>query len=379
MRNRRLYSQVRNRDVPPTKTELEVSIFGRGFGECICVHVGDNNWIIVDSLLDEDGIPPVLKYLESLKVDIAASVNLLVATHWHDDHAAGLHIVYEKATSALLSLPAALNDDEMIAYCERVSEGGSEKISSGVQELADIATTQSETSRRAFRLAKANQTLLRIHGDKISHALDVQVESLSPSDLDSQTFIKRLAVIPPLLPGARAEPFERNDISVALWISVGDHKILLGADLENVPNPQRGWQAVLSSPALPSGKAAVVKIPHHGSDNAHSDQIWAQIIQSNPLASLTTWNRGRKLPKESDVARILSLTDTVFATSALERRSQVQLAAVRKTLKESGTTMYSRPKVSGHVRFRLELQAQNPAWTHQLFDGARHLRELEAS
>jgi hypothetical protein len=193
-----------------------------------------------------------------------------------------------------------------------------------------------------------------------------------------QTFIQRLAALPPLSPGSRAEPFEQNDVSAALWISIGDHTILLGADLENVPNAQRGWQAVLNSPALPVGKAAVVKIPHHGSHNAHSEDVWTRIIESAPLACLTTWSMGRKLPKKTDVKRILALTDKAFVTSALERRSQTQLAAIRKTLKESGTTISNRPRIAGQIRLRLNLTQNKPEWTYQFFEGARHLRELEA-
>ena len=38
----------------PAIDEIEVSIIGSGFGECILLHLTENEWVIVDSCLNYD-------------------------------------------------------------------------------------------------------------------------------------------------------------------------------------------------------------------------------------------------------------------------------------------------------------------------------------
>jgi len=35
----------------PEKDEIEVSIFGPGYGECIVIHIGNNEWVVIDCIL----------------------------------------------------------------------------------------------------------------------------------------------------------------------------------------------------------------------------------------------------------------------------------------------------------------------------------------
>lgn len=74
-------------DEHPGDDEVEVSLFGPGLGECVVVHLGKSEWMIVDSCVRVGEKEPVaLEYLEKLGVDIATSVTMVVASHWHDDH-----------------------------------------------------------------------------------------------------------------------------------------------------------------------------------------------------------------------------------------------------------------------------------------------------
>ncbi len=69
---------------PPAKDEIEISIFGPGIGECILLHLGDNEWIVVDSCIDRITHGPIgIKYLKDLNVNLATSVKLFIITHWH--------------------------------------------------------------------------------------------------------------------------------------------------------------------------------------------------------------------------------------------------------------------------------------------------------
>jgi len=44
-----------SKTTPPQPDELEISLFGPGYGESTLVHLGSGNWMIVDSCLDESG------------------------------------------------------------------------------------------------------------------------------------------------------------------------------------------------------------------------------------------------------------------------------------------------------------------------------------
>jgi len=88
-------------DTPPSAHELELSVFGPGTGECVVVHLGDGDWIVIDSCIErESGTAVALSYLRELGVPVEKSVRLVVATHWHDDHIGGLGELFETARTA---------------------------------------------------------------------------------------------------------------------------------------------------------------------------------------------------------------------------------------------------------------------------------------
>lgn len=363
---------------PPRPHDLEVSIFGRGYGESVLIHFGDGKWVLVDSLRDKDRRVSPLSYLEEIGVNVKTDIKLIVVTHWHDDHIAGISTAYEAANEALLSMPLAMNSVQLDAFKGRARTGGTEHITSGVAELDQIAIIRDRDNRRPIRGATANRILLRCADTEMTHCKPVSVEALSPSDADTQTFLKTVACVPPPQEGQRIEPFEHNDIAVALWVSVGNHRILLGSDLETTKNHLCGWEAVLNSPAPLDGLAAVIKIPHHGSHNGHHERVWSTLLTKTPIAAITTWNRGSKLPSQSDVDRILGLTQYAYITSRLDQKPPNRPNAVERMLRERCATVRSLPKHAGHIRLRLDLDKETPKWQIDLFNGALHLSELAA-
>jgi len=101
--------------VPPASNELEISIFGPGYGESIVLHIGNGEWILVDSCLEPySGEPAALTYLTALGLGVESSVKLIVATHWHDDHVRGLAQILDKCKSANVVLSEALRVEEFL-------------------------------------------------------------------------------------------------------------------------------------------------------------------------------------------------------------------------------------------------------------------------
>ncbi|GAB2816842.1 hypothetical protein GCM10027073_55760 [Streptomyces chlorus] len=97
----------------PGSDEVELSLFGPGLGECVVVHLGNSEWMIVDSCVrPQESTPVALEYLEKLGVDVGSRVSMVVASHWHDDHVKGISEIFERARAAKFFAASALSGDE---------------------------------------------------------------------------------------------------------------------------------------------------------------------------------------------------------------------------------------------------------------------------
>src|ERR1700689_5421074 len=97
---------------PPEADVIEVSLFGPGYGESCVIHLGSNDWIVVDSCIDRSvGENAVLAYFGRMGLSPESSVRLLVATHAHDDHIGGLSGLVSACPDAPLVCSVAMNSD----------------------------------------------------------------------------------------------------------------------------------------------------------------------------------------------------------------------------------------------------------------------------
>lgn len=352
---------------PPQAGEFEFTLFGPGYGESIVLHVGDGAWVIVDSCVDSRGTPRALRYLESIGIDPAVAVKLIVATHWHDDHIRGLAQLVLQCDQAAFSCAAALSRKEFLSVIGTLERRHFSVNGSGVRELFRVFTRLKE-ARSKPSYAIANRKIYR--GD------NCEVWSLSPSDTAYQEF---LGAIGSLVPSEgetkrRIPDISPNEIAVALWIEVGDVAVLLGSDLE-----RRGWVEILQSAARPAGTASAFKIPHHGSENADEPEVWKRILDADPVAVLTPWQRGgRALPRDGDVKRILSNTARAYASarsqSVAEAHSRRE-PMIEKTIRESGARLRRLALSPGGIRLRRPLGASAP-WQIELFGAACRLEDF---
>ena len=57
-------------------------------------------------------------------------------------------------------------------------------------------------------------------------------------------------------------------------------------------------------------------MPHHGSLTAHNPDVLCEMLESEPIAVLTPWRRGRgRLSKADGVKAITAVTKKALATS----------------------------------------------------------------
>jgi len=93
----------------PAADEVEVTLFGPGYGEAIAVHLGEGIWLLVDSCINPDTKQPAsLEYLEHLNISPDA-VCSIIASHWHDDHVKGMTKLVEKFTQAEFVISGVFN------------------------------------------------------------------------------------------------------------------------------------------------------------------------------------------------------------------------------------------------------------------------------
>ena len=162
-----------------------------------------------------------------------------------------------------------------------------------------------------------------------------KVTALSPSNVMFSRSLQELAQYLPTVGQTirKAVPKNPNDISVVVLVEFGDIYALLGADLEIGSTNLTGWKAILNSSVRPNKKAQIFKIPHHGSDDAHDDEVWTQLLEPNPVATLTPFKRSH-LPTVGDVNRIKKLAGLAYCTASSGASSPARRPAlVEKMLK----------------------------------------------
>lgn len=370
---------------PPAPNEIEVSVFGPGFGECILLHVGDSKWFIVDSCINPSSQNPVaLEYLERLHVAPSTNVKQVIATHWHDDHIGGLGKVFEACHNADFVCSGAILSKEFFEVAEAYGYRLMTETSTGVSEFSEILRNLEERKKQlGVRylppiFAVANRSICTDYIQSMNSQFSLY--TLSPSDANilaaKMDFLR-------LLPNVR-QPKRRvlyttpNRSAVVLWASIGDLHILLGNDMEESNDAQTGWSVIVGSTSRPSAKASVFKVPHHGSINGHHPEVWRKMLINNPFSILTPFSRGNNsLPTDNDAERICNLTENAYSTSKAPRRKMVKRdRTVEKMIKETAKSIKQIHTDFGHVRLRAK---QNTPWAIELFGNAIPLREFVAA
>jgi hypothetical protein len=365
---------------PPLLDEAEVSVFGPGCGECIVLHLGNEEWVVVDSCVDAESRRPVaLDYLKRLGVNVATNVSLVVATHWHDDHIGGFATLFEACKSAKFACSMALSCEEWTflteIYRNYVQAGGS-----GVDELG-------RAMRELQRRGQPREVVapcfcitglpLRDRDDTIP----ARITCLAPSNGAVATMQVRLRQeLLPKVKGRRLRvpDLGENDCSVVLSVTVGKASFLLGADLEERKRPGLGWQVILDGYPADGERFGGFKIPHHGSKTGHHPETWGRLMQHGAWATVTPFNKQKEpLPKLADCARILEMTESAFITAPPGLgKFKHREPAVQRTVQEATLAIGAEPGKQGHVRLRRSANTNSEGWKVELFGSASRIREL---
>jgi len=296
-----------------------------------------------------------------------------MASHWHDDHIRGISSVFDAATSSIFSCTAAVRSKEFEKILSSWRGTRFLPTGSGVDEISailrELSVRRNDTRFPAPKLASSDKLLWQ----RQTHPV-VSIKALSPSDAGVVAAIARLGPLLPKKDGLRRRlpGLGPNDCSVVLAVSVGNHKLLLGADLEVHVDPSLGWSGILET-SKDEGKHDIFKVPHHGSPSSYDVRIWEKMLAQGVFAVATPFVSGRiMLPSPSDCKRILSHTQNAYLT-AMPRPAKYRDSnrTVEKMVTEVTKKAHFVPSKYGHVRFRKSIKSlPTTAWQVELFGDA---------
>lgn len=368
---------------PPAADEIEVSLFGPGYGESVLLHLGHQEWVIVDSCLNKAKTPAPLAYLRSLGLNPSEVVKFVVASHWHDDHVGGMGELFRECKSAIFVCSVALRNDEFLTLVTSLKSRPM-MTSSGVKEFDEVLQVLEERRIAKSRIASPTWAgaNTRIWARPLGKAIvPAEIYSLSPANASITLAMRAIASLMPQAGQAKRRVSFRppNHVAAALLVKVGNSFILLGSDLEDTKEPSTGWIAILDSPGRPSDKASVFKVAHHGSVTAYQPRVWSEMLVPQTFATLTPFIRGRTvLPTKADAKRTCGHTANSFSTADTKtRETKGRSNVVIKTIRETVRSIKEVPTSSGVVRLRkMASDPAEAAWTATLFGTAVPLKNL---
>lgn len=344
----------------PSDDELEIIVFGPGYGEAIAVHLGGGIWILVDSCINPDVKEPAsYHYLQSIGVK-ADQIKAIIASHWHDDHVRGISNLVKSYPNAEFMISAAFSNTEASAFLAAYTKENSAGLSRGTTELYEAIK-----SSKNYSLLSTRQIILQ---DLIG-GRQVLVTALSPVPEALAQILARFASYIPRLDGTspvnHAPELPPNLEAVAIHIDFGGDAAILGSDLED---HAMGWSAVVNNPwCLNRAKGSAYKISHHGSATGDHQSIWSNLLQDNPFSCTTPYNKSNKLPTADDRLRIRSKSRESFISSMASSRPSMD-HDTEKRLSDMCENIAILNSGFGAVRFRKQISA--PSWNVELFGRA---------
>lgn len=360
-----------NLGAAPEPLVREITVIGPGHGESVVVHLGNGEWIVVDSCaipsMPNSSAP--LQYLQALGVDVANAVKLVIVSHWDDDHIRGISLALEAFRSSAFCCATAFTEREFVRFVRSLSLGGQTTGQGNVSEF-----------RRCLEILGARGQAVRTAtpGRQLSDKGMPVVKSWSPSDYDNMCFLRYVAENYPSDwgPMRRAVPGSPNLTSVVVSIDWDDQSALLGGDMLRSMDARRGWGAIVSeAKRVGFSKGGVIKVPHHGSEGAHDAEMWTDLLCAQPISVTAPFGKGAaksRPPQPNDVRRIAGLSSEAYLTAGRSAGSIAKKEpAVTRSLREGGIRITSARTAIGMVRLR---GLSGKGWSAELFGDARRAK-----
>ena len=326
--------------IPPRADEVEVSVFGRGYGECIVLCSGHDEYIVIDSFRDPDtSVPVAIEYLQNMGVP-ASNIKEVVVTHWHRDHINGIFEILNKAAP---DVKVVLNPIVREAKFNQFVFRGQAEDNESLSEFCKVY----DFVKQHHNIVLAS-SCKRIYSNEIS----VDMFSLSPQDFEVLDYVDHLRIPDENSKTTYTFPSD-NLLSIVILVRIQNTGILLGGDMENRSDPLAGWNAILKNYFYPGTNVSVFKVPHHGSVTGHNDEVWSRILAKKPCSIISRFSGKTKLPTKDDIKRIGDLSDKTFVVGNVRKLPGELERKLRKS--NSVKNFYSQESNIGFVRYRQKL------------------------
>jgi hypothetical protein len=303
---------------------LQVSILGRSIGEAIVIRFGDQlqRSILLDSFMSF-GRPVSLRYLDHCRVD-PDQVVIVAASHWDNDHSDGLAQILRDSPNAQFVYPYVVDREKLVKIAATARLAASDGRGRGVDAFGEVLFALKESGRLA-EAARSKQTLWQDE--------EIHVRALSPTSAAVQAGLASVGreLLSEPSKGSVATAVKPNLTSMVLWVETATHRVLLGADLE--AHASYGWTAAVedSRALLLGGRAQLLKVPHHGSDDADDDAMWSELLDAQPDAVVTPYGPSRR-PRASDLERLMARSCTLQIAAGPHWKGWPVAAEVSPTL-----------------------------------------------
>ena len=338
---------------PPDLSEYEVSVFGRGYGECIVLSCGNRDFVIIDSFINPNsGRPIALDYLDCLEISYN-KIKQVIITHWHDDHIRGIsEIISSSNENIQIVLNPIIKERDFLKYVQKGTEEGGDN---GLSEFGKVMN-YIENHKNNVRFALRDT---RIFSDEERYPTELY--ALAPQDAELLQYIKTF--IAPNLEERISAPYYRsdNDLSLVLLLKCNHDGALLGGDLQNSSDKSLGWDIVIDNYSHKNTRPLFYKVPHHGSKTGFNERIWSVILGENPYSVITAFNKGKKLPDASEIIRIKEKSNHVFVIGGAQKDRSKELNFRRF---DPGVKIESHIFHAGMVRYRKKINTNQSSIEH---------------
>ncbi|MGB5942507.1 MAG: MBL fold metallo-hydrolase [Leeuwenhoekiella sp.] len=353
----------------PDFNDVEVTLIGTGggYGETIILKIGLSKWIIIDSCINPHTREPIaLEYLESINVDLG-NVILIICTHWHNDHIKGLSRLLIKCPNTDFCFSAVNDLDKFLLLCELDNTKASKGSKSSTGEFSKCLEIINQRERFFIR-AQCDLLLEKLQENNCCFELF----ALSPSPRTLKNFDSEISELITKFGTRNTAIIKRspNEKSVALLLRFNQHRVILGADLEIGRNVDEGWQHIIhQSKIIDRYRANLYKIPHHGSENGYSEDIFSKLVDKNSILKITPFKSSRiptseMLYKYSQHSPHIYLTSPIDISKKAKKRDRTISKIIDRTTLNISEIKFSQ----GIVRSRLNYLNPKAVWSTEVFE-----------
>jgi hypothetical protein len=354
----------------PKNNEVEITLFGNGYGESIVIYIPEVGWGIIDSFQTEiEGrtIIPPLEYLKELLYPDYPRLAFILLTHPHEDHYLGFDNILRDYPGGIEKIYWYQGDGirELKVYWlqQKIANNGVLPNYSRIHEAIRKAIKQGVTERRLSELTEVvDKRHIKI--DNYGYT-DISIKALSPGASAERKYVellhKAITDIKQGKPVFQLNDHSHNLLSVALYITLGDLKILLGSDVENTHGDDTAWQGILHNTGV-NLSAQLVKVSHHGSKNGYYKKAWDMHCEdTKPIAIIAPYNRtSSALPNSALINELkgkcknVGVSGTVEESKTLTKHYKRNVATAIKYTTRSFRVL-TKPKSVGFIRNRFLL------------------------